>query len=395
MDIFQKDIITIIRSALTEKNGTLSAAFDLTSAIKLAKAHNILSLFYNGAVLCGVPADNPPMAELFGQVCKTVMVDVRQIAMINKLTQAFDSNNIDFLLLKGTILKKLYPKSEMRTMGDADILIKVSQYPQIEEILKKLNFTFKCETDHELIWTNPSLFLELHKSVMTSYNKDFYNYFNTGWALANKVPDTNSEYQFKAEDFYIYIFVHFAKHYRISGIGIKHILDLWVYSNAYPKMDYEYIFDILKKLKLLEFHQNVTDTLKVWFDGASPNKKTALITNVIFSSGQYGTAEMSNINRTIRESKNNGSDSIRFTKAKRLFKTLFPSFPSMKKHYPVLEKIPLILPFLWVFRWIEIVILKRKDLQKYVHNLNAINQSAVNKNQQALNFVGLDFNIEE
>lgn len=68
-------------------------------------------------------------------------------------------------------------------------------------------------------------------------------------------------------------------------------------------MDWTYINKVLEQLNLYEFHQNTIDTLDVWFNQKPDTEKTNLITDVIFSSGQFGTFEMTNINRTIRESK--------------------------------------------------------------------------------------------
>ena len=395
MDAFQKDILTIIQSALTGEKGELSDNFHLESSIRLAKKHNIVSIFYQGAVLCGIPSDNPLMVDLLNDVCKSVAVDMRQVSMIEEITQAFEKAHIDYLPLKGILLKQLYPKTEMRTMGDADILIKLEQYPQIQEILKKYKFVFRYESDHELVWSNTSLVLELHKSIMTSYNKDFYQYFRTGWSLAKKVDGTNSRYEFASEDFYIYIFVHFTKHYRISGIGIKHILDLWIYIKKYPQMDWTYINKVLEQLNLYEFHQNTIDTLDVWFNQKPDTEKTNHITDVIFSSGQFGTFEMTNINRTIRESKNNGSNSVRKTILKQVFKSVFPSYKDMKNDYSILEKLPFILPFMWIYRWGELIIYKRKEIRRYLRNLKALKRSSVKKNLNSLQYVGLDFITKE
>ena len=43
--------------------------------------------------------------------------------------------------------------------------------------------------------------------------------------------------EMSAEDEMIYIFTHYAKHYRAAGVGIKHILDLWVYKLYKPELD--------------------------------------------------------------------------------------------------------------------------------------------------------------
>lgn len=393
MDAFQKDIVTIVRSALTGTEGKVSDAFDLEKGINLARRHNIVAIFYEGALLCGISASDPLLAALKDTLVKNLVLDTKQRNMIQVLTEAFEQRNISYMPMKGVLLKSLYPKTEMRTMGDADILIRLDQYPQITEVLKELKFEFQFESEHELAWSNPFLLLELHKSVIATHDKDLYKYFGTSWALAEKVPGTNSRYEFKPEDFYVYTFAHFTKHYRTSGIGIKHMLDLWIYNRAYPQMDWKYITDAFNQLNLSEFHRNVTKTLAVWFEEAAPNDVTTLITDVVFSSGQYGTAARGNINRTVRETKQTGA--LWKSKVKKMFLALFLPYAQMKKMYPVLRKMPVLLPLVWVYRWIEIVFFKRKNMRRYIHNMKTANKTAVDEHQDSLQRVGLDFNFEE
>lgn len=393
MDAFQRDIVTIVYSAVTGTKGNVSEAFDLEKGIILARRHNIVTIFYEGALLCGVSADNPLLVTLKDTLLKNLILDTKQQNMIHTLTEAFEQKNIDYMPMKGVLLKPLYPKTDMRTMGDADILIKLEQYPQITEVLKELEFEFQFESEHELAWSNQFLLLELHKSVIAAHDKDLCKYFGTGWALAEKVPGTNSRYEFKPEDFYVYTFAHFTKHYRTSGIGIKHMLDLWIYKGAYPQMDWQYIAGALKQLNLSEFHQNVTKTLAVWFKKAAPNDITMLITDVVFTSGQYGTAARANMNRMVRETKQTGT--LWKSKVKNVFLALFLSYAQMKRMYPILAKAPVLLPFAWIYRWIEIVFFKRKNMRRYIHNMKTANKTAVNEHQDALQRVGLDFNFEE
>ena len=393
MDAFQRDIITIIRSALTGMEGEISDVFELAKGIKLAKRHNIVAVFYEGVILCGISASDPLLVSLKDELIKNVFIDTKQRGMINALMDAFEQQNIDYLPMKGILLKQLYPRPEMRTMGDADILIKLEQYSQIKDVLEGLRFEFKFESDHELAWSNSSLFLELHKSVIAAHDRDLFMHSNTGWTLAEKVPGFKSKYAFKPEDFYIYLFVHFTKHYRTSGIGIKHMIDLWVYKNAYPQMDWKYIGDILERLNLLEFYQNVIKTLEVWFEADVPNYATTLITNVVFSSGQYGTTARANINRTARDTKSTGS--IGKTKMKHLFVSLFLPYDNMKGKYPILAKIPILLPIMWLIRWIDIAVAKRKNVRRYMQNLKVANKITVDEHLDELRCVGLDFKLEE
>ncbi len=389
MDNFQKEFIGLIRAALTDKAVTLSPDFDWRKATAVAKDHNISAIIFYGALNCGIPQKCEDIKELDQLTVKTMMVSLRQVYEIEQLEIAFKNEGIEYMPLKGTVLKNLYPKPEMRTMGDADILVNLEQYEKVKEIMDQLDFKFKYESDHELVWEKSSLFLELHKSIMSTYNKDFYSYFGTGWKVAKQLPGS-SKYEMSNEDFFIYIFVHFTKHYRISGIGIKHLLDLWVFSHTHPDINWEYIQGELEKMQLGKFYVNVMKTVNVWFEDDAETEESVLITNVIFNSGQYGTADMAVVNRALRD-KGKSAFGAKFIK---FFKRLFVPYKEMKRKYKILEKIPVLLPVMWVVRWFEIVFIKKDTVKKYMNEMDKINSESIEKNARALHFVGLDFDNE-
>lgn len=67
----------------------------------------------------------------------------------------------------------------------------------------------------------------------------------------------------------------------------------------------------------------------------------------------------------------------------------------MKNDYSILEKLPFILPFMWIYRWGELIIYKRKEIRRYLRNLKALKRSSVKKNLNSLQYVGLDFITKE
>ncbi len=385
MDRFQRDFIEIIYAAFEQPRHELSSDFDFEKAIKLAKAHNIAAIVYYGALNYGVSADEPYMQELFELTCKSMMVSQRQMYEIGRLEEAFQQAGIEYMPLKGTVLKGMYPRPEMRAMGDADILIKLEQYPRIEEVMKSLGFEFDKESDHELVWTKRQLCLELHKRLVPTRHKDFNKYFDDGWQLSERVSEC-SRYKMSPENFFLYIFVHFTKHYRVKGIGIKHVLDLWMVEKIYPNLNVDYIFNELKQIGLHEFYENVMATLKTWFSNADENDKTQLITNVIFSSGQYGTYEQGVINRAVL--KHNGSSS----KARIMtwIEGAFLPFAQMKKRYKVLKKIPILLPIMWIVRWFEILFFRRHVLKMKLNQSRMIEQKNMDEHLQSFRLVGLN-----
>ncbi len=391
MERFQKDMIGIVKAALLNEKYTLPEDFDFDSALKLAKKHGIIVMFYYGLLNCGVDESLPIMQQLFMITCQNVAVSERQMYAVREILAEFDKANIDYMPLKGTLLKSLYRKPEMRSMGDADILIKTEQHPEIEPIMSGLGFTPVVESNHEFIWKKPGVNIELHKRLIPSYNKDYYAYFGDGWRLA-KVKE-GTRYSMTDEDQMIYLFTHYAKHYRDAGIGIRHIVDLWVYRKNKPFLDEEYIKKELERLKLFDFYTNTNKTLAVWFEGKEEDGVSDFITRIIFNSGVYGTREAKILSEAVKLSKSHGSaENVQKSKYIRL---IFPKFTDMSQKYTVLKKAPYLLPFFWVGRIFSVLLFKRDKIKYHQENVNKMNQENIDSYQNALNYVGLDFNFKE
>ena len=196
-----------------------------------------------------------------------------------------------------------------------------------------------------------------------------------------------------AEDDFIYNFTHYAKHYRDAGVGIKHIVDLWVYKINNPNLSENYILTELKKLQLDVFYKNTMNTLEVWFENATPTEQTKLITDVIFNSGVYGTHKAHILSDAVKDSKNIGTaEKTRFI---RIRNTVFLPYSSMVNRYPSLKKHPVLLPIMWVVRWFEAIFVRKGSVKTNQEKLKILSAENISDYQSALNFVGLDFNFKE
>ena len=388
----QRGLILLIKSAIIGDRYALPTEFDIDSAFQTARAHGITALAYYGACNCGVDKSSDTMKRAFTAVCQSIMADEKQRAELTRLLDSIDKHGIKYMPLKGVNLKSLYPTPEMRMMGDADILISPEQYDgTIRPLMIELGYEEGAESDHELIWNKPSLHVELHKRLIPSYNKDYYAYFGDGWSLA-KIKSTESErYSMTDEDELIYLFTHFAKHYRDSGIGLRHMTDLWVYESHHPNMDRDYIASELHKLQLDKFYLNIKNTLDVWFNDAVADEITDFITDTIFKSGQYGKKQVCVVSSALKESKS--EKNANKIKLNHILRSAFQSVDYLKVYYPILNKAPVFLPFIWVIHFLRRVFTKNK-LKNYVKNINEINDDKISEYQKALNFVGLDFNFK-
>ena len=127
-----RDIINLAKSAIKGEKCELSKGFDINEAFKIAKRHSVIPMIYYGALNCGIDNGTPKMQEMFLSTCGSISYNAKQMWEIENIFKKFDSNKIAYIPLKGTILKPLYPKSEMRSMSDADILIKTNEHKKME-----------------------------------------------------------------------------------------------------------------------------------------------------------------------------------------------------------------------------------------------------------------------
>lgn len=384
MKKIQNDIIKLIKSSLTGEPEDVSEDIDIGEVLNIATRHGIYAVIYYGALECGIDSKCSEMPALFAYTCKCISRNANQEHAMSGLFNEFDKNGIEYMPLKGCIIKSLYPKSEMRIMSDADILIKPHQYSSIRAIMQRLGYNESGESDHELKWKKPGLFVELHNKLIPSYNKDYFAYYGDGWRLATVRNGTR--YSMNDDDQMIYLFTHFAKHYRDAGIGLKHMIDLWVYKKG-KTLNEKYISSELKKLRLYEFYNNIFATLDVWFENKPSTQITDFITDYIFDCGAAGSKENYYISDILKNSE--FSDVEHNGKLKMILYYIFFPYEKMCMKYPVLIKHRCLLPLMWIVRGVT-ALFKHKSY----NDITGISQEQISNRLHGLNYVGLDFNFK-
>lgn len=382
----QKTVMTLIKSSLLGEKMAIPTDTDWEKVLKISNRHQIIPLIYYGIVNSGLEFNLK--SQFFNFTVQATMIEENQLFELEKLKRDFINSNIDFLVLKGPVIKSKYPHSEMRTMSDIDILIKPDQYEKIVSVMENNGYSFALESDHEFVWRKkPFVSIELHKHLIPSYNRDFYSYFGDGWQLAKPLEKGNAEHIFSQEDVFLYAFTHFTKHYRDGGIGLRHLTDIYVLFNN--DMDTEYIEKALKKLELFDFYNNIIKTLKVCFEDEKPDEVTERIMNWVFESGPYGLKKKYELATATKEAINNGNVSAEKQTFKNVF---FPSVSFAKKRYPILNKAPFLLPAIWVIRAFSALFFRRENIKENTSKLKNVTDKAVEEYNNELEKVGLKFN---
>lgn len=386
MNVTYQGILVLLRSAITGQKLTLPEGFDLAAAYGDIRRHQLVPLAYEGALNCAVEPNQPVMARLQGGYCRCLMRMTGQIQAVDRVLGAFEKEGIEYLPLKGCNLYGLYPKPELRIMADADVLIRESQREKIRPVMKALGFQEAEESDHELNWKSNALYMELHKRVVPSYDEDYYAYFGDGWERARK--KAGCRYELRPEDEYIYLFTHFAKHYRDGGVGVRQALDLWVYRRSTPQMDTAYIEGELQKLHLDRFHENMVCLLEKWFEDGQGNETSEFLGEFIFKSGVWGDVQSHYLAQEAKVQKQ--SSSFAAGKLKSILRVIFPSREYAQVTYPILRKWPILLPCVWVVIWGRTLLFRRDALKRRKQQFTSVTGETLDAYRRSMVFVGME-----
>ena len=293
-----------------------------------------------------------------GLVKQSMLQTLMQVCEAKILQEKFEQAGIRNQVLKGTVLKQLYPSPEMREMSDIDFMLYEESFTKAEEILAAVGYNKIQEVKHHAVFLKkPYLVLEAHWSLYDkNVDKGQYLYFKDNFR-AVPVPGTRYTYEFSKEDFYVYMIAHMAKHFYENGCGIRNVADIYIYLNKYNSvLDRAYIDAELKKLGLTSFEAHMSTLANIWLG----KEKTTVFYNQLFDymvdCGIYGKGENGVWGQFVKDHAERGSS----------LKTwyYFPGMDYMQEHYPWLENKKWLLPVAWVIRGVNGMLNKGKREKK-------------------------------
>lgn len=126
MDTQIRGMITLLRSALKNEALVLPKDFNLHSACLVFYEQHLTGLAVRGATRCGFSVTAPELRGLTAEMCKSIEVSRAQTRQLERVYALFEAN----------------------------------------------------------VWSGSGLKLELHKRLIPSYDKDYYEYFGEGWDTA-------------------------------------------------------------------------------------------------------------------------------------------------------------------------------------------------------------------
>lgn len=202
---------------------------------------------------------------------------------------------------------------------------------------------------HDVYVIDKFVYFELHRKLVA----DDHTWTQECKNILNRIvlaDGSSSEYIMTHEDFYLFMLCHIAKHMKNAGIGIKSILDVWVYLTKYKdQLNWNKLNKSLENCHLIEFEQNIRKLSDMWFNQVKYDDRVIHeLAEFISCSGWNGTKKMKQVHAAYREA--GEAKSILYAKLKRYTIKIFRPLDFMSEEYKILKKIPFLLPFCWMIR---------------------------------------------
>ncbi len=353
----QKELLfNLIKSYLLSSKYTEEVpAEELAEVLNLMQRHRIGHLA--GVVLFGCPTYQPWEEVFFGIQCAAMMQYEKSQYTKERVFKAFETHEIPYLPLKGSVIASLYEEPWHRTSCDVDILIPETRLEDAVSILQEeLGFNFQKRSEHDISLSSTNgITIELHFDL----HEDSLRVSEI-WEDA--VP-VEGGYRYKNTDemVMLYHLAHMAKHFVNGGCGIRPFVDLWLMRQGLS-YDAEKLDTMLTEHGLKKFSETMFRLLDVWFGENSSNEILDEITEYLLNGDAYGSVE-----NVIAISRQKGESGFRY-----MFFRIFQPYDILRYGYPILEKYRFLLPFCQVHRWVRLLFTRFGRFQNEIKANNRV-----------------------
>ena len=245
------NFIAILRTALG--NGRLPLQEpDWTQLVDWARSQSLTAIFYVGAAqypefaACSLDERQALQRETIATVARQSRRTQRFLDLYHQLC----ADGLRPLVLKGIVCRSLYGElADYRPSCDEDLYIPPSQIERVSALLKEYGFTLasheaslaRANKMQEISYDDSTgiLHLELHPTLFGTDRPDLDR--ATRWFHDMDIERRAVSielcgemlYTLSPTDHYLYLYLHLAKHFCNSGVGLRQIIDLAKFQLAY------------------------------------------------------------------------------------------------------------------------------------------------------------------
>lgn len=372
-----QDFVNIINNVIFDKEIEASD-IDFEKMYLLAKSHNMCTILF-----CFIKKQLGTESDIYKTYeHKSDLLGYKYVIQEREyeaLCTLLQDKEIRYIPVKGTILKKLYPSSEMREMSDIDIFLDKEVMPAVNEYLIKHGYAFEHKGHHDVYRREPGICFELHETLIDRQrNTGFDKYFENPWQLSRY---SEGRYMLTPENEFIYLMAHLYGHFHQGGSGIRTVLDIYLYKEK-NRLDFEYISRVFEQNGILQFADNIISLADVWFAGAEATQITEELGAYMMTSGTYGRIERLKLDLSSADS----------SKMKNILCTvkrkLFLNKKELNIRYPWSKRL-ILLPIAYLVRAGDAVINHSKEVHCWINEFKTMDNTEVKEHKKRMQRFGV------
>ncbi|MDD6483349.1 MAG: nucleotidyltransferase family protein [Clostridiales bacterium] len=366
--------IKLLRYVLNSDIPELPEDIDFEQLFAFGESHGVENMLYVGLrdLKINVPPDT--MAKFEEAHDMAIMIEATQALELESISEAFEKAGIDFVPLKGSVVKYLYPMPDYRQSGDIDILIREEDENRAQIIMIENGYEHldKQHPLHREYKKQPYYYVEIHKQLVAGDNRA-YPAFSDIWSLLKQSKPGSHRYVMDNELLYTFTIAHLCKHIHNNGAGIKFVMDIWQLLNKHTYGEQK-LSDMLKRANIIDFEKWARELALCWFGKETTSDPTVCaLGTFIIESGSFGN---NNQHKQIRASvATKGFVAKVKYKLRCVWTNTFLPFRAMKKQYPFLDKYKFMYPITWGMRIVRIAVKEKKNLYNLAHSAAYVDES--------------------
>ena len=318
-------------------------ADNLQSLFLLAQKHDLAHIVGEVLEKNSLLTDYPDIRQLYLEQLNMATYRYKFMQYeLDQLSRVLQEAKIDFVPLKGSVVRGYYPKPHMRTSCDIDILVKEADLDRaVQCLVSSLNYRSDKKGNHDVsLYSKIGVHIELHYRLnSTDYPWD--NVLEDVWDYTTL--DEGCKYRLNDEMFYFYHLSHMASHFKAGGCGIRFFLDLRLL-NTHLHIDKGALATLLDRGGLTAFEEGVVALANWWF---AHGERTILVENMqdyLVDAGMYGDVK----NYVAIEKSTKGGK-------KHILSRIWLPYEKLKYQYPILQKHKILTPIYQVRRWFNLL----------------------------------------
>lgn len=348
----QKFFLQVLSDHLSKRHTVPVNDLDWNILFKLSRAHQL-----EGIVFYQCRDFMPDIGMFEEPFYATLYYNKNRRIIMSEIEADLSRRCIPFFTVKGFETAQYYPVPDLRSMGDNDIIVHEEDKEEVGQALIGMGFAYDSEfVGKEQIYSYKDMHFDLHHRLIYDENitiSEQEHFFNDCWKY---VRDGKLDHSFH----FLFLIVHLRKHLLNDGAGFRQFMDIAVTGKMDSELNWVWIKEKLKELKLKKFAEKCFSLIDSWFGICLPIAHPDLdkdfcvqATEMIFDNGVFGFDVKTNeYNETINR--------LRRFRGPRwlgqivmMGERLFPGYTFLCSgaSYSFLKGRPFLLPAAWIYRF--------------------------------------------